>query len=579
MKFHKNKLLTAVAAATLVLAVGACSSNGDDDEASLVNGAPVNGAPVNGAPVNGAPVNGAPVNGAPPALTELETVQADAVTAAAAAATAATAAKTASDAALAARENRAVIQTGDLSGGNSGMLAHAAYTHAKTAADAATAAQEASDAAAVATDASAATRALVMAETARDNAVTGQGMAEAQRDAAVLAAASEVKIVDKTKTVGDTSITVGVDDTREVTTVDATTRTGKEDDIVIMSKAVDGRDGIPAEAATENPTMAAVAAITEKPTVAAGREIKIGFVYDAADDSARVALVHSYIGTTTVGAYFDDDGTPITAGVGGLDDDSDDETPLLPIKAAKGTFYEAEMGLDASGMIETTTTKGISLYYYETPDANDVTVTIKNFLKRTNTGKDDADVVTYTYQPVTTATGVSLPEATEYAHHHYGIWADLEEAAKTGDNALATLGVGFVAGLSEMTGDDMPNHGRADYSGGWIGHVQAADPEGNGPIEMATGDSSMEALFEKGTVSVVMDGLANLAGTIDGNLFSGDKAPTAVRHDSLTEDGEFTGSFSGAFFGPKAKEAGGVFDYSSEDNEDGAFRGAFGGVR
>ena len=52
--------------------------------------------------------------------------------------------------------------------------------------------------------------------------------------------------------------------------------------------------------------MAAVAAITEKPTVAAGREIKIGFVYDSADDSARVALVHSYIGTTTVGAYFDD---------------------------------------------------------------------------------------------------------------------------------------------------------------------------------------------------------------------------------------------------------------------------------
>ena len=43
--------------------------------------------------------------------------------------------------------------------------------------------------------------------------------------------------------------------------------------------------------------------------------------------------------------------------------------------------------------------------------------------------------------------------------------------------------------------------------------------------------------------------------------------------------GKFMGSFSGAFFGPKAKEAGGVFDYSSEDNEDGAFRGAFGGVR
>ena len=76
-----------------------------------------------------------------------------------------------------------------------------------------------------------------------------------------------------------------------------------------------------------------------------------------------------------------------------------------------------------------------------------------------------------------------------------------------------------------------------------------------------------------------MDGLAEFAGTIDGNTFAGEKAPTAISHASLTEDGEFMGSFSGAFFGPKAKEAGGVFDYNSEDNEAGAFRGAFGGVR
>ena len=314
MKFHKNKLLTAVAAAALAFGVAACSSNGDDDEASLVNGA-ANGA---GEDTSGGDA-GASAPG--PVLTELETVQADAVTAAAAAATAATAAKTASDAALAARENRAVIQTGDLSGGNSGMLAHAAYTHAKTAADAATAAQEASDAAAVATDASAATRALVMAETARDNAVTGQGMAEAQRDAAVLAASSEVKIVDKTKTVDDTSITVGVDDTREVTVNDATTRTGKEDDIELDSQMVNGEavkermDGPPV-----------VAEVPAKPGVAP-RSINIGFVYDSADDSARVALVHSYIGSTTVSAYDDTDDNTIMA-VDGMYDDTGTARPL-----------------------------------------------------------------------------------------------------------------------------------------------------------------------------------------------------------------------------------------------------------
>ena len=36
---------------------------------------------------------------------------------------------------------------------------------------------------------------------------------------------------------------------------------------------------------------------------------------------------------------------------------------------------------------------------------------------------------------------------------------------------------------------------------------------------------------------------------------------------------------NGAFFGSRGAEAGGVFDYASNDNEDGAFRGAFGGNR
>ena len=35
MKFHENKLLTAVAAAALMLAVGACSSSSDGDEVAV----------------------------------------------------------------------------------------------------------------------------------------------------------------------------------------------------------------------------------------------------------------------------------------------------------------------------------------------------------------------------------------------------------------------------------------------------------------------------------------------------------------------------------------------------------------
>ena len=575
MTLHKNKFLTTAAAVALMLAVGACSSSSDDDE--TLSAAPPPAAP-----------GGDPETPAPdPVLTELEIVQAAAVQAAKDAGDAATLAKMASDAALVARESRAVIQTGDLQEeGNSGMLAHAAYTQAKAAAGAATAAQEASDAAAEETTVAAATRALVMAETARDNAVTAQGMAEAQRDAAVLAAANEVKIVDKTKTVGDTSITVGVDDTRTVTINDETTRTGKESDIELASQVVEGEELM--DAVVGPP---AVAVVLAKPGVEA-RSIKIGFVYDSADDSARVALVHSYIGSATVGAYFSE-GNPITAVDGKYDENTGDELPGLPVKAATGTYYEAS-SLAADGNILATTTKSTALYYYESTatavvDGEDVTTTTKNFLRRTNTETnedtthDDFGQVTDTYQPVGTRT-VSFPEATEFAHHHYGIWADLKEAAKaTGNNAISKLGVGFVAGVSEMTGDDMPNHGDANYKGGWIAHVQAADGDGNGPVTMQNGDASMYANFEMGGVDVTLTDLATLEGTIDGNTFSGSKAPTieaaAVDKGGLAVAGKFTGSFSGAFFGPKAKEAGGIFDYSSEDNEDGAFRGAFGGVR
>ena len=44
----------------------------------------------------------------------------------------------------------------------------------------------------------------------------------------------------------------------------------------------------------------------------------------------------------------------------------------------------------------------------------------------------------------------------------------------------------------------------------------------------------------------------------------------------LANADDFTGSFSGGFFGPSAAEAGGVFDYESKENKNGAFRGSFG---
>ena len=233
----------------------------------------------------------------PPGPTDLEIVQADAVTAAKAAGTAATAAKTASDAALAARKDRAVFQTGDLSGGNSGMLAHSAYMQAKAAATAATAAQEASDAAAEAMDVATATRALVMAETARDNAVTAQGLAETHRNAAVMASTTEVKVVEKTKTVGpvDDQTSIKVDGIAKSRTIDKVTRhTGlirvaTDPNVALTTpgvKDVHGRLVAPVDDTGEAVTVTRMAATPS-----------IGVTYDSDDDTARLTLITAYLGS------------------------------------------------------------------------------------------------------------------------------------------------------------------------------------------------------------------------------------------------------------------------------------------
>ena len=126
----------------------------------------------------------------------------------------------------------------------------------------------------------------------------------------------------------------------------------------------------------------------------------------------------------------------------------------------------------------------------------------------------------------------------------------------------------------------MPNFGGATYNGNWVANVQEADEEGDGGITRRDGNSTLTADFVKDTVGVTLSGLATLKGAISGNTFSGDAAP--VMMDTLPgglANAEFMGEFKGAFFGPAAAEAGGVFDYASKDNKDGAFRGSFGGAR
>ena len=73
-------------------------------------------------------------------------------------------------------------------------------------------------------------------------------------------------------------------------------------------------------------------------------------------------------------------------------------------------------------------------------------------------------------------------------------------------------------------------------------------------------------------------GLAMLKGDISGSTFSGDEA-SDIDHSALDAGADFEGSFGGGFYGAQGAEAAGVFDFASEDNEGGAFSGAFGGQK
>ena len=493
----------------------------------------------------------------------------DAKTATDDAQTAATAAQTAADAAETARANRAAIQTGDFHAGNSGELADKAQEHATAAQDAADDAKTAADA----TELSSATRALVMAENSKTAAEKQQMYAETARDNAMTAAEGEISIVDKTKTVDGTSITI--DEVTHTSTInDVTKMTGllKGLKITTAGAMIVGKVAVPNNADT--PADEAADAIPG----AAMRALDIGFTYDSGDDSARVTLVHSYAGTQTVTAFAADNiRQPRMGSAGKIDQDGIDDadtSPDLALTKASGTFLAATT-LEFDGSIATAT-EAVDLYYFTDP-VDDA----KKYVREASSITDeDTGVTTYTYAPVSIRAGAKVPDAAEYSHLHFGVWAGL-----SGDDAneITDLGIGFVANIGEMT-SNMPNFGSADYEGNWVAKVQEMDGEGDGDIMRRDGTATMNADFGKGEVGVMRMGLASLEGAIDGNTFSGTKATLAATGDAadmLDEDAKFEGNFSGAFFGNLAAEAGGVFDFASDDdsdgkNEGGAFRGAFG---
>ena len=189
------------------------------------------------------------------------------------------------------------------------------------------------------------------------------------------------------------------------------------------------------------------------------------------------------------------------------------------------------------------------------------------------------------------ASPVRLPVMYDHEHIHFGLWNRIDIS----DSTVGNLGIGFVRTLDgkSMTGD-MPIEGTATYRGGWVATVRAkAEDPAKAAFANFQGISEVKANFEQNSVMVDLTEyraqlgnlartdpkvLAKLEGTIDGSGFMGTSI-SGIEDIGLleaTSDGAgFSGKFSGAFYGPKAEEVGGVFDFDGEKK--GAFRGAFGG--
>ena len=190
----------------------------------------------------------------------------------------------------------------------------------------------------------------------------------------------------------------------------------------------------------------------------------------------------------------------------------------------------------------------------------------------------------YTFDVVSVYETKNFPVEKSYEHINYGVWHELKDDGDT----PAGMGIGFVntlAGKSMTMSSGMPDTGTATYNGLWVATVRGADM---GDISVKQGGAVTMADFGKDTITVDLKDrlddtmtIAKLEGSIDGSGFKGTKI-TGVT-DKLgvkaSSDGsDYTGTFSGAFFGPDAPEVGGVFDYrSAEGKKAGEFRGAFGG--
>ena len=581
----KTKLTRSLMAACSIVALSAvmygCVHNGGDDApATDMSGTP----------------DPMPEPTPDPGPTDLEATQTAAADAAAAAMTASDNAAASASSAADATANIATLQTNGMAAAH----AYAAHAAAGEAADAASKAADASADAAAATTGAAAEEAWAMADVAQKAAEAAGTTATEMADAALAAEMTELHIDGTVKTVGDSSVDAMAGPRSVATGSGADAQTAITGLIESMNPMGTGEEIAGAAFVPAIPDLLGTAADESKPATAyqpaaVERTFAIGKTLDSSDDMARLMIVTDYAGTNMVRVYAPaaDEQTGTKAGYLTINGDdpltTDTNNTALRsegmfVAAQDDTTVDGELG-DADSIAATA--KPVELFSYL--DATDV----RQYATLTMTSTAGA-VTTYTYatgHAITTLVPdgpdegdamdevqvtASIPGPVAYEHLHFGVWAELGEANAEGAQDVAGFGIGFVQSIGDgMTGADMPNAGAANYSGNWVAVVlQGA---GDDSMALEGGAATLSANLDKLTLSATLTDLATLSGTIDGSTFEGTTATVAANEHGLTPGGAFEGSFSGGFYGPKAAEAGGVFDFSSDNS--GAFRGAFGGAK
>ncbi len=563
--------------AGLGLALGACSSSSDDDPPEMTMTDPD------------------PEPTPDPGPTDLEETQAAAAAAAEAAGTASTNASASASSAAEATANVVTLQTNGVAAAH----AYAAHKAAAEAADAYATAKAASEAAATATTGADAEAAWAMAAAAQRGAEAAEATAADMAEAAMQAAMTELHIDGTTKNVGDTSITV--DGVMRTSGSGATTKhTG-----LLASKieqSFEEVDGVTFVAGTDPvPNTAYVQAVE-------ARNVSIGDVYDSTDDTARLTLIKSYTDTVDGKVFAYTEAAPDASATTALRTAPADMPGKIQTNAGteataefgdlefEGMFYQAgsDDNADALEAADAVADDAKAVRVYSHTDDADATTYLVRHGERTVGSETtiiyrSVSVLVNSSDATTDGTAetamvtAAIPKPIDYKYLHYGLWNVLKDETGDGDNnSIADLGIGFVTGQKDdsRTGTDMPNVGMGSYEGNWVASVQA-NQANEGAISRQSGESTLTADFLKNTLTADLSGLATLEGSISEDGFEGTKV-TGVMADkgNLTANADgtkFSGSFSGAFYGPKAAEAGGIFDYTSA--KDGAFRGSFGGSK